>query len=430
MPRVLVFILYKYFPFGGLQRDFVRIAQACQETSGCKIVVLTMSWEGERPEGWQIEVAPQAAVRALTQVGRYKKFTRWVQGWIATAAAQTRDDDLAVVASRKPSLRAADRPRGHPLVIGFNKMPGLDFYYAADPCFAEKAQMLRGGYYKFTPRFKHFMEYEHAVFSHESKTQILMISETQMPFFQKHYGTPLNRIHMLPPGVSRDRMAPENAAELRQSFRKEFEIAPNDRLLLLLGSDFKRKGLDRILQAMAALPNDQRENTKLFVVGKDNPKPFEALAKSLGLNKQLKIFLGRNDAPRFLLGADLLLHPAYHENTGTVILEALAAGLPVITTANCGYAHYVEKANAGIVIAEPFRQQALNHALETARNSNLNSWGANALAFAKRADLYSMPERAAEVILQGWIATPVVRARNDSTPNSSLRAAARPRVNP
>ena len=59
---------------------------------------------------------------------------------------------------------------------------------------------------------------------------------------------------------------------------------------------------------------------------------------------------GRSDVPRFLLGADLLIHPAYHENTGTALLEALVAGLPVLVTDVCGYAHYIAEADAGRVL--------------------------------------------------------------------------------
>ena len=46
--------------------------------------------------------------------------------------------------------------------------------------------------------------------------------------------------------------------------------------------------------------------------------------------------------------ADLLIHPAYNENTGTVLLEALVAGLPVLVSAVCGYAHYIAEADAGL----------------------------------------------------------------------------------
>jgi len=418
MPPVLFFILYKYFPYGGLQRDFLRIANSCRERVACRIVVLTMTWDGEIPEGWHVEIAPRKEVRAFTQVGRYQRFTKWTQRWIARFKSQSSE---AVVASHETSLKETDplppRTLSGPdsnvesIVIGFNKMPGLDIYYAADPCFAEKAGTLRGRYYKFTPRFRHFMDYERAVFSSEAATQILLISEIQQAFFEKHYRTPRHRLHMLPPGVSKDRSSPVGAGDIRAVFRKEFQIEESDILLLALGSDFRRKGLDRTLRAIASIPSNQRGRIKLFVVGRDNPGPFLRLARRLGVLQLLTIFPGRDDVPRFLLGADLLLHPAYHENTGTVILEALAAGLPVITTANCGYSHYVRDAEAGVVLQEPFDQQEFNRVLTDILNTksglsisestaaSTESWSRNALEFSRGADIYTMPERAAEIIL-------------------------------
>ena len=112
---------------------------------------------------------------------------------------------------------------------------------------------------------------------------------------------------------------------------------------------------------------------------------------------------GRSDIPRFLLGADLLIHPAYNENTGTVLLEALVAGLPVLVTDVCGYAHYITDANCGRVVPSPFEQQALDQMLAQmlADDAQRSAWSRNALAFAETADLYSMPQKAADVILGG-----------------------------
>ena len=109
----LAFCLYKYFPFGGLQRDFLRIALACQQR-GHAIRVYALEWRGEVPSGFEVICVP---VRALSNARRYAKFTDWVA------------QDLQV--------RPAD------CVVGFNKMPGLDVYFAADPCYEEKARTLR-----------------------------------------------------------------------------------------------------------------------------------------------------------------------------------------------------------------------------------------------------------------------------------------------
>src|SRR3979490_658883 len=104
----LAFVLYKYFPFGGLQHDSMRIAPECQ-ARGQQIRVYTLSWEGATAPGLEVILVP---VKALFNHRRYEKFTAWVQA------------DLA--------KRPVDR------LIGFNKMPGLDVYYAADGCFEDK----------------------------------------------------------------------------------------------------------------------------------------------------------------------------------------------------------------------------------------------------------------------------------------------------
>ena len=142
--------------------------------------------------------------------------------------------------------------------------------------------------------------------------------------------------------------------------------------------------------------------TRLFVIGQDDPSEFKRQAADLRLADQVTIFPGRSDIPRFLLGADLLIHPAYHENTGTVLLEALVAGLPVLATAVCGYAHYIEEAEGGLVVPEPFTQSRLDALLVSMLEDKAarQRWQVNALAFAETADIYSNAEHAADLILK------------------------------
>ena len=367
----LAFVLYKYFPYGGLQRDFMRIALECQQR-GHAIRVYTPIWEGEVPSGFDVRVAP---VKALFNHRRNEKFSAW----------------LAADLARDPVGR----------LVGFNKMPGLDVYYAADGCYEDKAQTLRNPIYKRWGRYKHFADFEKAVFGIESNTEILMISAVQQPLFVQHYHTPLQRFHLLPPGIAQDRRAPANAAEIRSDFRREFKLTDDDLLLVQIGSGFKTKGLDRSLKALAALPRALKKRTRLIAIGQDDPRSFQLQAKTLGVSGQVDILKGRSDIPRFLLGADLLIHPAYNENTGTVLLEALVAGLPVLVTDVCGYAHYVAEADCGRVLSSPFEQDALNHQLADmlADDERRAFWGRNGLAFAESADLYSMPQKAADVIL-------------------------------
>lgn len=366
----LAFVLYKYFPFGGLQRDFLRIAKECQQR-GHSIRVYTLIWEGEIPEGFDVRVGP---VKAWSNHKRNEKFFNWWQADI--------------------QQNPVDR------VIGFNKMPGLDIYYAADACFEEKAQTLRNPFYMLSARYKHFYAYEKAVFEPESHTEILLISAAQQPLFTQHYGTQAERFHLLPPGIARDRCAPENATEIRHELRQELSIAEDHLLLVQIGSGFKTKGLDRTLHALASLPSELRHRTRLIVIGQDDPKPFLLQIQRLGIAKNVTILSGRSDIPRFLLGADILIHPAYNENTGTVLLEALVSGLPVLVTDICGYAHYIAEANCGTVLNSPFKQKTLNLALQTMLEQDdlRKQWSQNALTYAHHADLFSMPECAADII--------------------------------
>jgi UDP-glucose:(heptosyl)LPS alpha-1,3-glucosyltransferase len=367
----LAFVLYKYFPFGGLQRDFMRIALECQQR-GHQIRVYTLIWEGDVPPGFEVLVAP---VKALFNHRRNEKLLAWMQA------------DLA--------KRPVDR------LVGFNKMPGLDVYYAADGCFEDKAQTLRNGLYRRWGRYRHFAEYERAVFARDAKTEVLMISEVQQPLFIKHYDTPLQRFHLLPPGISQDRRAPPNAAEIRAQFRGEFMLEDDELLVVQIGSGFKTKGVDRSLKALAALPGQLKKRVRLMVIGQDDPKVFQLQSAALGLGDRVQFLKGRSDIPRFLLGADLLIHPAYNENTGTVLLEALVAGLPVLVSKVCGYAHYIAEADAGLVLDEPLEQEQLNRYLARMLEDGAarGAWAANGLAYADRADLYSMPQHAADVIL-------------------------------
>jgi len=367
--RELAFCLYKYFPFGGLQRDFLRIALECQER-GYAIRVYTLSWEGEIPADFQVVMVP---VEAITNHTRYERFSEWVGSHLSA----------------------------HPVdgVIGFNKMPGLDVYYAADSCYEEKARTQRGSLYRSIPRYRHFSRFERAVFQADAKTEILMISEVQKPLFLKHYKTPRERFHTLPPGISRDRVAPPDADRVRAAFRAEYAIGDNDLLTLMIGSGFVTKGLDRALLGHRSLPDDVRRRTRMFVIGQDNPSPFLRMARRLGIADQVTIFGGQDDIPRFLLGADLLIHPAYNENTGTVLLEAVVAGLPVLATDICGYAHYVRDADAGKLVPAPFKQATYNRLLlEMLISDQRSCWGANGRQYAEQADLYSLPQRAAELI--------------------------------
>lgn len=363
----LAFALYKYFPFGGLARDFMRIADVCL-AKGHTIDVFVMQWEGPAQANYQVHVID-------------------CKGW----------SNHAKVADFHRQLADRVQNERYDALIGFNKMPNLDVYYAADPCYADRFKN-KGFAHQLNPRYRFYAATEASVFGTEAKTLCLMISDTQMGLFQQHYHTPEHRLLLLPPGIDPDRRKPNDAAEKRAAFRQAHGLTEEDQLILMVGTGFKTKGVDRGMLALASLPQELLAKTHLMVLGEDNLSAYKRQAKKLGVAKHCHFMGGRSDVPDFLLGADLLLHPARKENTGTVILEAMVAGLPMLVTAICGYAKHVTQSMAGRVIASPFQQQHLNKSLAEMLLHDKKTWSEHALAYASSEDLYSMPEKAAEAI--------------------------------
>jgi len=112
------FVLFKYFPFGGLQRDFSRIAEACIK-QGHEVDVYTFMWDGPALDNINVTVAP---IKAFSNHQRNVRFASWLKEQLQ----QTHYD----------------------AVVGFNKLDGLDVYYAADSCYQDKALTLRHPLYR------------------------------------------------------------------------------------------------------------------------------------------------------------------------------------------------------------------------------------------------------------------------------------------
>lgn len=367
----LAFLLFHYFPHGGLQRDFYRIAEECQK-KGHEIHAYCMKWVGEKPNWLHLHIIQ---TRGQSNHVRCKDFA-------SKALAQAKESQTDCV-------------------IGFNRMPGLDIYFAADTCFANKNSLRKYPFLKLLPRYKTFLEMEKAVFNPNEHCKILSISSKEKLIYQKTYQTPENRFIELPPGVNKNRVPNEHSITIRQQYRQQFQIKNHEFVLLSIGSSFRTKGVDRVLQAIANLPSELRTSCQYIVAGQEKHlRKYKKLAQTLHLEQQVHFLGARDDVPELLWMADFLVHAARAENAGLVITEALAAHLPVIVTGNCGYARYVKEANAGMVLPEPFRSNDLTHAIAQLLDyDKLHLLRQNAEHYTKDHDLFSMVTQAAGFIL-------------------------------
>jgi UDP-glucose:(heptosyl)LPS alpha-1,3-glucosyltransferase len=335
--------LYRYFSAGGLQMDSLRIARnACQR--GHQVVFCTTRWEGPRPEdlpGLEIKLLPEP--KAWTNLARLEQFGKMI---------------------------AEERARGHyDGEIAMNRFPGAEFYFAADECMKDLIYHQRrlGRLLLLFPRYRTLLRLEkETLFCPETK-KILLLSQRQLQDFQREYGLPTERFLMLPPGMDPGSLPPASQEEqqrLRQQERHSLGIQDDELLLLMVGTGLYRKGADRYLAAVAALPEDLRKRCRAAIIGRDSPDAIQSLARKAGLpHENLIVLPPRPSVGALYLAADLLVHAARSEGSGTILVEAEANGLPVLCTAICGFSNFVEPTGMP-VIPEPFRQEALNQALK------------------------------------------------------------------
>ncbi len=367
----LAFAVAKYFEFGGMQRSLMRIARECARR-GHAVEIFAARWQGPLPEDLKVQVL---ATRAWTNHSTNREF-----GARLREAVTGRFDCVA----------------------GFTKLPGLDVYYLGETCYAVRAECRRWRAYRWLPRYRCLRGLEQAVFGRGNTTEILFVAPQEAEDCARYYGTERQRLHLLPPGINRERLLACNPTEAdRAALRAELGMGHDDLMILNVGSRFKTKGVDRAIAALASLPAELARRTKVVVVGGDDPRPFRRLARTLKIEDRVMFPGAQEDIARFYEAADLLLHPSYTESAGATILEAMICGLPVLVTANCGFAFHVRQAGAGLICPEPFAQAQLNRMLaEMLTSPQRGQWRERGRAYGERTDLYSLIERAADAIIQ------------------------------
>lgn len=315
---------FSFKVLGGRERDCLEIAKGLADLGHDVTILTTQRPSAATDNPVRIEMLEQ---RGWSNHGRIAEFADAVQTW----RSETRPD----------------------AIIGFDRMPGLDYYYAAGQPWPK-----REWYEMLLPRYRRLAQFERAVFGQESSTFVFFLAARQAQMFGDIYGTATDRSLVLPPTLHPDRKAPETFYDKRSAIRSEFEIPDNHSLLVNVAAYGQQKGVDRIIEALP----DVRATT-LLSVGMTNPDRFEAMARHNGVADRVR-FVSYSDRIDGLIGAaDLMVHPARVEATGTVIVESLLYGVPVITSGICGYADHVLSSGAGRVLDEPFEAGSLVTAL-------------------------------------------------------------------
>lgn len=349
----------------------LRIAGDCA-AAGHEVTIYTGQWRGDMPD-------PRIRVEILPS-----------KGWLN----HQRHENLIRAMQYALKVLSPD------LVVGFNRMPGLDVYYAADPCFIERAHLERSWLYRLTGRYRFFVNAEKAVFGEQSNCKILLLTEREKYSFQQWYNTPDSRFHLLPPSIPTEKFSDKNRDFCRVNLRAQFGLPPDANVVITVGSAFIRKGVDRVIDAIVALPEHLKLKTWLLAVGEyESNSNMSAYCEKHGVTHRCIQAGGRSDIADLMMGSDLLAHPARSELAGIVLIEAMTAGLPVLATEVCGYAAHVVRADAGIVLPEPYQQQDMNKALiKMLEDSEQMSWRTRGQHYVRLIKNSSSPTAEADLI--------------------------------
>jgi len=171
----------------------------------------------------------------------------------------------------------------------------------------------------------------------------------------RRHGVPAERLVVIPNGVDLERFHPRHRDEARAELRRAWAPGGGP-VWLFAGSGFRRKGLDVALRALAGSAG------VLWVAGRDDPAPWRRRAANLGVAERTRFLGPRPDLERVYAAADALLLPTRYDAFANVCLEALASGLPVVTSGANGAAATV--ADAGLVVADAEDAAGFTRALE------------------------------------------------------------------
>lgn len=194
------------------------------------------------------------------------------------------------------------------------------------------------------------------------------------------------KVSMIPNGVDLKEFRAADSSQERLNTRAELHL-PTDHPVVLFAGDIRspRKNLAAAMRAIARLPL-----VRLAVVGRLDGSDAPALAERLGIRDRCHFLGFRDDMPRVMRACDAFVFPTFYEPFGIVVVEALASGLPVITTAEAGATDTLTTA-CGTSVADPADDRLLANAVSQWLDRVVSPKGRHAVAAAAtaQAELFS-----------------------------------------
>jgi UDP-glucose:(heptosyl)LPS alpha-1,3-glucosyltransferase len=319
-PRIAI-IRQRYNAAGGAER-FVSRAIAALGREGAEVTLIARRWDTPLEDANRVVLDPFFIGRTW----RDWSFARAVRAHLA-------------------------RHR-YDLVQSHERLEHCDVYRAGDGVHREWLLQrsralgpLRRSSLWWNPHHRYLLARERRIFAPAGAGAIVCISRMVRDEIVRHYGTAQDRLHVVYLGVDLERYHPAERLRLRSAQRRALALAEDDLALVCVGSGFERKGVATLLDALVRAPG-----CHLIVVGGDKHEArYRARADELGVAARVRFVGVQKDARAFYAAGDAFAMPSLYEPFGNANMEALAMGLPVITSTKSGVAELLEQGVTGFV---------------------------------------------------------------------------------
>ena len=317
----LAIVRQKYTPFGGAER-FVQRATEALRARGVEVSIVARKWEGEAAgEINGIRVNPFYIGRTWRDAG----FARGVQRLMAQ--------------------------RHFDLVQSHERIPGCDIYRAGDGVHATWLELRNKPLDRLAPWHRYTLVAEAEMFRHPGLRAVICNSRMVRDDIARRFGVTEDKLHVIYNGVDLEQFHPRLREEEGRGrrLRDKSGVDAATPVILFVGSGYERKGLPTLLRALSRMT---RRNARLWVIGRDKHESLmRRLAQTLGVDERVLFFGSQVDVRPFYGAADVFALPTLYDPFPNAALEALACGLPLVTTATCGAAELVTAANGTVIAA-------------------------------------------------------------------------------
>ena len=318
-PRVAL-VRSRYDPSGGAER-FVQSAMAALKQRGVEVTIVSREWPGAH--GGAIIVDP------------FFVGSLW------------RDAGFARAACRELARRPFDLVQSH------ERIACCDVYRAGDGVHAQwlvqRARVqspLAAWASAMSPHHRYLLAAERALFTSPRLSAVICNSEMVRDEIATRFGTPAQKLVLIRNAVDSEHFNPAARDRNRDAVRQQLAIPRDANVFLHVGSGFQRKGVAVLLEALARAPG----KPWAIVAGRDKRLArYVARARSLGLGERVRFVGSVSDVRSYHAAADAFVLASLYDPLPNAALEALASGLPVVTSRKCGVAELLTEGESGFV---------------------------------------------------------------------------------